>query len=98
MDSTSHNMMRKVETFGLIMSVLLLIYWGLAFLWPSLFEFTIADVIFEMLWVVMMLLIFLAPVLSATLWIWRKMNLKSISFYSLLINLITIIILIVETT
>lgn len=98
MDSTSHNMMRKVETFGLIMSVLLLIYWGLAFLWPSLFEFTITDVVFEMLWVVMMLLIVLAPVLSATLWIWRKMNLKSISFYSLLINLITIIILIVETT
>ena len=50
MDSTSHIMMRKVETFGLVMSVLLLIYWGLVFLWPSLFEFTITDVIFKMLW------------------------------------------------
>lgn len=98
MDRESHNMMRKVEVFGLIMSILLLIYWGLAFLWPSLFEFTITDVIFEMLWVLMMLLIVLAPVLSTTLWIWRKMNLKSISFYSLLINLITIIFLVVEAT
>ena len=60
----------------------------------SVYRFPIVGAIYEILWIFMILGVFALPVISFIFWAKNKYNLRSLYFYSLIISLASILILV----
>jgi hypothetical protein len=74
-------------------SIVLFVYWfvGRAI---DIYRFKIVGALFEILWLVMMLMFLVLPVLSLVFLIKEKFNFRSLYLYSLVITLATILMMI----
>jgi len=59
----------------------------------NIYYYAFVGVIFEILWLPALILTFLLPVFSFTLWSKENFNLKSLGLYSLLIAIISILVM-----
>src|SRR6187399_658187 len=81
----------SVIVFALTMIVTLYIYLPLLI---SVYRFPVVGAIYEILWIFMILGVFALPVISFIFWSKNKFNLRSLYFYSLLISLVSILLLV----
>ena len=89
-----NNNSTRIATVIFLLSVLTFIYWFLvAYIIIDVYKIVIVGVIFEMLWLPMMIFLVLLPIVSIIQLVKIKFTFKQLPLYSLLINSTTITIL-----
>ena len=89
-----NNNSTRIATVIFLLSVLTFIYWFLvAYIIIDVYKIIIVGVIFEMLWLPMMIFLVLLPIVSIIQLVKIKFTFKQLSLYSLLINSTTVAIL-----
>jgi hypothetical protein len=80
----------KLSKVVFILTLLTAFFWCLA-QFVNIYHFAVIGVIFEILWLPMILLLFILPILSLIYWVKEKFYLKSLNLYSFTINLFTVL-------
>lgn len=75
-----------------LLSIFSFVFWFMAHA-INVYQNSIVGAVFEMLWVFMVVLMFLLPVISVYFWVKEKLRLNTFYFYSLLINILSFVIL-----
>ena len=89
-----NNNTSKIAIVIFLLSVLTFIYWFLvAYIIIDVYKIVIVGVIFEMLWLPMMIFLVFLPIASIIQLVKIKFTFKQLPFYSLLINSTTVTIL-----
>jgi len=93
--STGYN--RKIGKGVFLASLIVLLYWAsIAYFIPDVYKIAFMGAIFELLWLPMIILLGVLPIISFIHLVKSKFRLGSISFYSLLISIGTIIIVVLR--
>ena len=82
---------RSRVIFALTIAVTL--YWILSLL-INVYRFPIIGAIYEILWIFMIIALFVLPVFSFISWAKNRFDLRSLYFYSLIISVISILLLV----
>ena len=92
-----NNNSSRIATVIFLLSVLTFIYWFLfAYIIIDVYRIVIVGVIFEMMWLPMIIFVVLLPIASIIQLVKIKFTFKQLPLYSLLINCSTIVIFILR--
>lgn len=75
------------------LTIIITLYWYLPLL-IKVYRFPIIGAIYEILWIFMIIALFALPVFSFISWTKIEFNLRSLYFYSLIISVISILLLV----
>lgn len=76
-----------------LLSIYIFVYWFIAQTF-NVYHFALTGAIFEILWLPTLGLLLFLPILSLIFWIKEKFNLKSFYFYTILLSVITILLMV----
>jgi hypothetical protein len=76
----------------LILSLFSAIYWFVANS-INVYQYAIVGALFELTSILMLIILFVVPILSLYYWYKEKFNLKSIYFYTMVISVFTLLLL-----
>ena len=84
---------KQIGIVFLILSIIGFFYWfsGNVF---DIYQFAFVGVVFEILWLPMLAMLFILPVLGFVFWVKEKCKVRSLYFYSTLICITTILLII----
>ena len=92
-----NNNSSRIATVIFLLSVLTFIYWFfVAYIIIDVYKIAIVGVVFEMLWLPMIIFVVLLPIASIIQLVKIKFTFKQLPLYSLLINCSTIVIFILR--
>ena len=78
-----------------VLSIWFVIYWFLGQI-INIYEFAIVGVVYEILWLPMLLMGLVLPIVSLFFWYKEKFNFKSFYFFAFLLVVLTILVLILS--
>ena len=85
----------KTNVMIFLLSIFVCLYWTLSIV-INVYQQPVIGAIYEILWLFMIIGLFAIPVVSFVFWSRSRFNIKSLYFYSFLISIITIVILITQ--
>jgi len=83
------------ENYLPYLSILVALYWFVP-LWTNIYAYAILGVIYEIIWLPMILLLFILPLLSVLRWKKEGHPVRSKALFSLFLNLLTLTVLLLK--
>jgi len=80
----------KASKIIFFLSIIVLLFWVIGNL-ANIYHFSIAGVVFEILWLPVVILTFTLPILSLACWMKEKFNLHSLNLHSTVMGIVTIL-------
>lgn len=84
----------KTSSIFLLLSVIVFTFWVLTKIIENVYHYPVVGAIFEIFWLPVIALTLVVPVLSLIKWRKEKFNLRSLNFYSILIIIFTVLMVI----
>ncbi len=76
-------------------SIIVALYWFLP-LWIKIYDFAVLSAFYEIIWLPMVMLLFVLPILSILSWKKESYPTRSKNLFSLFLNLITLLVLLLK--